>query len=124
MTPLGAGSAVILCVSLQRNPPGEVELKGTMWFRCTVKAAPDRGKVTPPSVDLDHITWLGELVGLGPPQHIPRCQATTTLPLGSMAAEGYSLWFWPSWNSLEATRGTKGLQVWPPSLVALRPTVL
>src|SRR5438067_13798787 len=109
--------------SFQRNPPGEVALKGTVLARGTVNMVPDTGKVSPPSVDLAHMTLLGELMGLGPPQHIPRCQVSTTVPLGSIAREGYSLWLVLLANSLGATTVWKVLQVAPPSLVARRPTV-
>ena len=118
------GSAVMFGSSLQRNPPGEVALKGTVLARATVNMVPDTGKLTPPSVDLAHMTLLGELMGLGPPQHIPRCHASTMVPLGSIPNEGYSLWLVLRANSLGATTAAMGLQLAPPSVVNLTPTVL
>src|SRR5438552_410645 len=100
--------------SLQRKPSGEVALEGTVLARGTVKMVPDTGKLTPPSVDLAYMTLLGELMGLGPPQHIPRCHASTMLPLGWIASEGYSLWLVLLANSLGSTTDTSGLQLAPP----------
>src|SRR2546423_119086 len=100
----------MLGVSLQRVPRGEVELKGTVWLRGTVTTVVEKGKLTPPSVERVNITLLGELMGLGPPQHIPRCQAKPIVPLAEMPIEGNSLWFWPSENSLEATRARGALE--------------
>src|SRR5438067_8654909 len=97
------GSAAMLGSSLHRNPPGEVALNGTVRFRATVNTVPDTGKLTPPSVDLAHMTLLGELMGLGPPQHIPRCHASTMLPPGWIAREANSLWFVLLANSSGAT---------------------
>src|SRR5947209_8433054 len=49
------GSAVILGVSLQRNPAGEPELNDMVSFSGTVTMVPDSGKLTPPSVERVHI---------------------------------------------------------------------
>src|SRR5437870_11756552 len=58
------GSAAMFGASVQRKPPGEVALNGTVWLSGTVNTVPDTGKLTPPSVDLAHMTLLGELMGL------------------------------------------------------------
>src|SRR5438552_3418402 len=100
----------MLGVSLQRVPPGLVELKGTVWLSGTVTTVVEKGKLTPPSVERANITLLGELIGLGPPQHMPLCQAYPMVPLGEIPIEGNSLWFWLSENSLVGTRA----RVWAP----------
>src|SRR5690349_22693613 len=102
-------------VSLQRKPPGAVELNGTVWFNGTVTMVVEKGKVTPPSVERAAMTLLGALIGLKPPQQAPRCQAATTWPLGRIASDGYSLWLVPVANSLDCTRALTGVQVTPPS---------
>src|SRR3954468_1928524 len=112
----------MLGVSLQRKPPGEVELNSTLWLTGTVATVVEKGRVIPPSVERATMTLLGTLVIT--PQQRPLCHASTTVPLGSIAAEGYSLWLVLSWNSLPATAATKGDQVSPPSEVPRSPTVL
>src|SRR3954451_17918584 len=110
----------MLGASLQRKTPGEAVLKLTLWLRGTVTMVLEMGKVIPPSVERDHITLL---VAVMTPQHEPRCQAATTVPSGSMASDGYSLWFVLLAASLETTRGTKVLQLAPWSVLLRTPTV-
>src|SRR5689334_7238025 len=108
--PFWPGSAAMLGISLQRVPRGEVELKGTERASGTVTTVVEKGKLTPPSVERANITLLGELIGLGPPQHIPRCQAYPIVQLREIPREGNSLWLVLVENSLVGTRA----RVWAP----------
>ena len=47
---------------VQRKPPGDVLLNSTDWSTGTVAMVPEMGKVTPPSVERDHITLFGTVV--------------------------------------------------------------
>src|SRR5436305_14577340 len=107
-------------MSLQRALlNGEDELNGTVLARSTVTTVVENGKVTPPSVERANITLFGELIGLGPPQHIPLCQRKPMVPLGWVPIEGNSLWFTLRENSVASTMGSGlepgGFQVCPAS---------